>query len=171
MPEVAVLFIGLLLNGLGILGCIVPALPGPLLSWLSLFLFFLLPEHEISATTLFVTGLFMAAVTVLDYVVPILGAKRFGSSREGVIGGTIGIVAGLFFFPPIGIILGPLVGTVVGDLIAGGTFTKALNSGLGSMIGFIVGTSIKLIYSIAVLIMFTIKAGGALTDLFSTWLG
>lgn len=170
MPEIAVLIFGLLLNGLGILGCIVPALPGPLFSWLSLFLFFLLPEHSISTTTLVITGLFMAAVTALDYVVPILGAKKFGSSREGVIGGMIGIVVGLFF-GPIGLILGPLLGTIVGDLIGGGTFTKALNSGLGSMLGFIVGTSVKLIYSITVLIMFTIKAGGALSDLFVTWLG
>lgn len=171
MPEVAVLIIGLLLNGLGILGCIIPALPGPLLSWLSLFLFFLLPEHEISITTLTITGILMAIVTALDYVVPVLGARKFGSSREGVIGGTIGIVVGLFFFPPIGIILGPLVGTIVGDLIAGGTFAKALNSGVGSLIGFVIGTSIKLIYSIAVLVVFTVKAGGALSDLIGTWLG
>lgn len=171
MPEVAVLIAGLVLNGLGIVGCMVPALPGPFISWLSLFLFFLLPEHEVSTTTLAITGLFMAAVTALDYIVPVLGAKKFGSSREGVIGGTIGIVAGLFLFPPVGIILGPLVGTIIGDMIAGGTFTKALNSGIGSLIGFIVGTTIKLIFSISVLIIFTVKAGGALSDLFGTWIG
>lgn len=171
MLEVTVLILGLVINGLGIVGCIVPALPGPFISWLSLFLFFLLPEHEISVTTLLVTGLFMAAVTALDYIVPVLGAKKFGSSKEGVWGGMIGIVVGLFFFPPLGIILGPLVGTVIGDMVAGGTFTKALNSGIGSLIGFLVGTSVKLIFSIVVLILFTIKAGGALSDLFGTWLG
>ncbi len=171
MPEVAVLIIGLVINGLGILGCIVPALPGPFISWCSLLLFYLLPEHEISPTTLIVTGVFMLMVSALDYIVPVLGAKQFGSSKEGILGGMIGIVVGLFFFPPLGIILGPLIGTIVGDLIGGGTFTKALNSGIGSMIGFIVGTSIKLIYSIAVLILFTIKAGGALGELIGTWLG
>jgi uncharacterized protein YqgC (DUF456 family) len=171
MPEVAVLIIGLLLNGLGILGCVIPTLPGPFISWLSLFLFFLLPEHELSTTTLVVTGIFMALVSALDYIVPVLGAKKFGSSREGVIGGMIGIVLGLFFFPPFGIILGPLVGTVIGDIIAGGTFTKALNSGVGSMLGFILGTSIKLIFSITVLVIFTAKAGGAIGQLFTQWLG
>ena len=170
MPEIAVLIIGLLLNGLGILGCIIPALPGPLISWLSLLLFFFLPDHEIGNTTLLVTGIFMLLVTALDYIVPVLGAKKFGSSREGVIGGMIGIVAGLFVFPPFGIILGPLVGTVIGDMIAGGTFTKALNSGFGSLIGFLVGTSIKLIYCIVVLTIFTIKAGGAIGQLFTQWL-
>jgi uncharacterized protein YqgC (DUF456 family) len=171
MPEVGVLIVGLLLNGFGILGCIIPALPGPFISWLSLFLLFLLPEHELSTTTLVVTGIFMAVVTSLDYIVPVLGAKKFGSSREGVIGGMIGIVLGLFFFPPFGIILGPLVGTVIGDIIAGGTFTKALNSGVGSMLGFILGTSIKLIFSITVLVIFTAKAGGAIGQLFTQWLG
>jgi len=171
MPEVAILILGLLLNGLGILGCIIPALPGPFISWLSLFLFFLLPEHELSTTTLVVTGLFMALVTALDYIVPVLGAKKFGSSREGVIGGMIGIVVGLFFFPPFGIILGPLIGTIIGDLFSGGNFSKAFNSGMGSLIGFVVGTSIKLIYCIVVLTLFTIKAGGAIGQLFTTWLG
>lgn len=169
MTEVAILIFGLLLNGLGILGCIVPALPGPLFSWLSLFLFFLLPEREFSTTTLIVSGLAMAIVTALDYIVPVLGAKKFGSSKEGVWGGMIGIVVGLFFFPPIGIILGPLIGTIVGDLLAGGTFTKALNSGIGSLIGFIVGTSIKLVYCIVVLVMFFFRTGDALTSLFSQW--
>ncbi len=169
MTEFSILIIGLILNGLGILGCIVPALPGPFISWCSLLLFFLMPEHSIGTTTLILTGIGMALVSALDYVVPVLGAKKFGSSREGIIGGMIGIVVGLFFFPPIGIILGPLVGTIVGDLIAGGTFVKALNSGVGSLLGFIVGTSIKLVYSITVLILFTFKAGGAIGDLFGQW--
>jgi len=170
MAEVALLITGLILNGFGIVGCIVPVLPGPFISWLSLFLFFFLPDHSIGTWTLVITGVFMAAVTALDYFVPILGAKKFGSSKEGIWGGMIGIVVGLFFFPPIGIILGPLVGTVVGDMIAGGTFTKALNSGVGSLVGFLVGTGVKLIFSIVVLVIFTIKAGGALGEAIGTWI-
>ena len=171
MTEFTILILGLLLNGLGILGCIVPALPGPLFSWCSLLLFFLLPDHEVGTTALIVSAGFMLIVTALDYVVPVLGAKKFGSSRQGIIGGMIGIIVGLFFFPPIGIILGPLVGTIIGDLIAGGTFVKALNSGIGSLLGFIVGTSIKLIYCITVLIIFTFKSGGAIGQLFGQWFG
>lgn len=170
MVEVVILIAGLIINGLGIIGCIVPALPGPFISWLSLFLFFFLPEHDISSTTLIVTGLFMAAVTAMDYIVPVLGAKKFGSSKEGVWGGMIGIVVGLFFFPPIGIILGPLIGTIVGDMLAGGTFTQALNSGVGSLVGFLVGTGVKLTFSIVVLIIFTFRAGSALSDVISTWI-
>jgi len=171
MPEFAILIVGLLLNGLGILGCIIPAIPGPLFSWSSLLLFYFLPDNEVSTTVLIILVILMLIVTALDYVVPVLGAKKFGSSHQGIIGGMIGIVVGLFFFPPIGIILGPLVGTIIGDLIAGGTFVKALNSGVGSLLGFIVGTSIKLAFSISVLILFTIKAGGAIGQLFNQWFG
>lgn len=167
MPEVALLLLGLFLNGLGILGCILPVLPGPLLSWLSLFVFLMLPDTGISTTTLAITGVFMVVISILDYAIPVLGAKRFGSSKEGVWGGMIGVVIGLFFFPPIGIILGPLIGTVMGDLLAGGTFTKALNSGMGSLIGFMVGTAVKLVYCLCIIVVFAIKSGDALCNLFA----
>lgn len=166
-----ILIAGLALNGLGIIGAILPVLPGPLLSWLSLLLFFLLPEHEVGAWTLGITFVLMLAVSAIDLVIPILGAKRFGASREGIVGGSLGIVIGLFFFPPVGIILGPLIGTIVGDMIAGGTFASAFNSGMGSLIGFLVGTSLKLAYSIGIVILFTVKAGSALTQIITTWFG
>lgn len=172
--EIAITLIviaGLVLNGLGIIGCILPVLPGPLLSWLSLLLFYLLPDHGVGTWTLVITFVLMLGVTTIDYVVPLLGAKRFGASREGIIGGMVGIVVGLFFFPPIGIILGPLLGTIAGDLISGGTFAAALNSGMGSLIGFLVGTSIKLVYSIAIVILFTVKAGSAVVGMVETWFG
>ena len=175
MAELAILLLGLLINSIGILGCIIPALPGPAISWCSLLLLYFLPEYEISTTTLVISCIFMLLVTGLDYVVPVLGAKKFGSSRAGVIGGMIGVVVGLILsltgIGAIFIILGPLIGTIVGDLIAGGTFLKALNSGLGSLIGFIVGTSIKLFYSIIVLTLFTITVGGALIEAVGKWLG
>jgi uncharacterized protein YqgC (DUF456 family) len=170
MTELAILLIGLLLNGFGILGCIMPALPGPIISWCSLLLFFLLPVGGIGTAILLITGILMLIVSALDYVIPVLGARKFGSSKQGVWGGTIGIVVGLFFVPW-GILIGPLLGTVIGDLMAGGTFAKALNSGLGSLLGFMVGTSIKLIYCIVVLVIFTIKAGGTFTHLITQWIG
>lgn len=169
MAEVAILVIGLLINGIGILGCIIPALPGPLISWLSLFLFFFLPDYEVGTWTLVISGILMAIVSALDYVIPVLGAKKFGSSREGVIGGVLGVFAGILLTPvisPIAIVLGPLVGTIAGDLLAGGTFKKALNSGMGSLLGFVVGTSIKLLYSTAVLIVFCFIAWDAISKLF-----
>ena len=170
MNEAIILIVGLILHGIGIMGCIVPGIPGPIVSWSSLFLFFLLPGQEIGWVALIIWGLFAAAATALDLMVPVLGAKKFGSSREGIIGGTIGIVVGLFFFPPLGIILGPLFGTIAGDMIAGGNFSKALNSGVGSLLGFIVGTSVKLIFCIALLIFFFTKVGMSIYDVVQQWI-
>lgn len=164
-----VILLGLVLNGMGVIGCVLPVLPGPLLSWLSLLLFLLLPDHAISWGALGFTFGLMALVTAVDLAVPVMGAKRLGASREGMIGGAIGIVVGLFLFPPVGIILGPLVGTIVGDLIAGGTIAAAVNSGVGSLIGFLVGTSVKLAYCIGIVIYFSVKTAGAIGEVVSTW--
>ena len=169
MTETLIIVIGLILHGIGIMGCIVPGIPGPLVSFSSLFLFYLLPGEEVGVLALIIWGLFAAITTGLDLVVPVLGAKKFGSSREGIIGGTIGIFVGLFFFPPLGIILGPLIGTIAGDMIAGGNFSKALNSGMGSLIGFVVGTSIKLAYCVVILIFFFGKVGATVVEAISEW--
>lgn len=165
MTEVLIVLLGLILNGIGIMGCIVPGIPGPLVSFSSLLLFFLIPGMEVGTFALIIWGLFAVAGSAVDMVVPVLGAKKFGSSREGIIGGSLGIIVGLFFFPPFGIILGPLVGTIVGDMIAGGNFKKALNSGMGSLLGFLVGTTMKLIYCVAVLMFFFGKAGYTIYEL------
>jgi uncharacterized protein YqgC (DUF456 family) len=168
--TIAIIIIaGLVLNGLGIIGCILPVLPGPLLSWLSLLLFLLLPDHSIGHGTLGITFGLMALVTAIDLAVPVMGAKRFGASREGMIGGAIGIVVGLFMFPPVGIILGPLIGTIVGDLIAGGTIVAAVNSGVGSLVGFLMGTAVKLAYCIGIVIYFSVKTAGAMADMVASW--
>lgn len=162
--EWLLIVLGFLLNGLGILGCVVPGLPGPILSWLSLLVFIFIPEQGIGWLTLTITGVLMAIITILDYWIPILGAKKFGSTREGIIGGTLGIFVGLFFLPPIGIIIGPLVGTIIGDLVAGKDLSSAFNSGVGALLGFVVGTLIKLGYCIGVLVLFSVKGGSVLWD-------
>jgi uncharacterized protein YqgC (DUF456 family) len=170
MTETFIIIIGLILHGIGIMGCIIPGIPGPLVSFSTLFLFYLMPGEDLGTIALVIWGLFATAAAGLDLVVPVLGAKKFGSSREGIIGGMIGIVVGLFFFPPLGIILGPLIGTVTGDMVAGGNFSKALNSGMGSLLGFIVGTSIKLVYCIIILIFFFGKVGATVIETISEWI-
>jgi uncharacterized protein YqgC (DUF456 family) len=162
--EWLLIIIGFLLNGLGILGCVVPGLPGPILSWASLLVFLLIPGADIGWLTLTFTGVIIAIITLLDYYIPILGAKKFGSTRQGMIGGTIGIVVGLFVLPPIGIIIGPLAGTIIGDLMAGKDLDAAFKSGMGALLGFVAGTLIKLGYCIGVLVLFSVKGGSILWD-------
>ncbi len=73
-----------------------------------------------------------------------MGNRRFGGSRWGTVGSALGVVAGLFF-APWGIILGPFLGAVIGELLSGTAAQLALKAGFGSFIGFLVGTVAKLI--------------------------
>ncbi len=128
----------------GIAGCILPVIPGPPLSWAGLLLLHWTRFAQFSATFLLVMACLAIAVTVLDYVIPVWGTKKFGGSKAGMWGATIGIFAGIFFFPPVGIIIGPFIGAVLGEIIAGKESGSALKAGLGSFVGFLLSTGLKL---------------------------
>jgi len=91
-------------------------------------------------------ALIAIGVTVLDYIVPIWGTKKYGATKYGTWGSMIGLVLGLFI-PPVGIIIGPFIGALVGELIYGRRTNEALRSGYGALIGFLLGTGLKLITS------------------------
>jgi uncharacterized protein len=131
----------------GILGCVLPLLPGPPLSYIGLLLLHFTEKHHFSTQFLLIWAVVTIIVYLLDYAIPVWGTKRFGGSRRGMWGSVIGLVVGLFFFPPFGIIVGPFLGAVVGELTAGKNSGAALRSGFGSFIGFLLGTLMKLIAS------------------------
>ncbi len=139
--------IGILCLLLGLLGGILPVLPGPPLSYLALLLLHFTDRYQFSSRFLLIWGVITAVVFVLDYLIPIWGTKKFGGSKQGVWGSMIGLILGLFLLPPIGIIIGPFAGAVIGELIAGKDHSAALRAGLGSFIGFLLGTLLKLIVS------------------------
>jgi len=145
--DFILLGIGVVLIVIGLLGCILPIIPGPPISFVGLIMLQLTDKGDFSTNFLLIMGFLAVFVTVLDYIVPIWGTKRFGGSKAGVWGSTIGLVVGLFFFPPIGIILGPLVGAIVGESMRGTEFKDSLRAGMGSLLGFLLGTGIKLISS------------------------
>lgn len=146
MDYVLIIFGALLMIG-GILGGVLPVLPGPPLSYAGLLLLHFTERYQFTPRFLLIWGVVTAVVYLLDYAIPAWGTKRFGGSRRGVWGSIIGLVIGLFFFPPFGIIIGPFLGAVVGELSAGKTSDAAFRSGFGSFIGFILGTLMKLIAS------------------------
>jgi len=142
-----VLFIvaGLLIL-LGAIGSLLPVLPGPPLAWSGILFVHFSSSVQFTAKFLVITAIVMIIVTVLDYFIPIWGTKRFGGTRAGVVGCTLGLVVGLFF-GPLGIILGPFIGALIGELAVNQKeFKKALKSATGSFVGFIVGTGLKLIF-------------------------
>ena len=139
-----------LLALLGIAGCIVPALPGTLLSYGGLLCAYFTSYSHMSPAALWIWLAACILVSIADYILPAWMTKRFGGSRAGSIGATVGVFEGFFFLPPVGIILGPFLGAVVGELLHDrNDRAKALRVGFGS---FIVGTGIKLIVSIGILV-------------------
>ena len=131
----------------GILGAVLPVIPGPPLSYVGLLLLHFTERFQFSAKFLIIWAIITAAIYALDIIIPAWGTKKFGGSKRGVWGSIIGIFIGLFLFPPFGIIVGAFLGAVVGELTAGKDSGDALKSGFGSFIGFLTGTLLKLITS------------------------
>ncbi|MBG7630555.1 MAG: DUF456 domain-containing protein, partial [Bacteroidetes bacterium] len=88
-------------------------------------------------------------ITIIDYIIPAMGTKKFGGTRYGVIGTMVGLILGLFFFPPLGIIIGPFVGAFIGEMINDSKDSgKALKAAFGSFIGFLTSTFLKFIAAV-----------------------
>ncbi len=139
--------LGVLLLVAGIAGCVLPALPGPQLSYAALLALHFTTGHQLSNKLLVTWAVVVVAVTLIDYLVPVWGAKKFGASRRGVWGSVIGLILGLFIFPPFGIIIGPFAGAVIGELTSGKESGPAMKAGFGSFVGFMTGVMLKLIVS------------------------
>lgn len=142
--DIFLIIIGALLLLTGLVGCIVPALPGVPLSYAALWILHLTDKVQFGWKFLLIWGVVTIVVQVLDYVVPAWGTKYVGGTKMGVWGSTIGLIVGLFL-GPWGIIIGPFIGAVVFELIKNPDFKVALKSGFGSFLGLLFGTVIKLI--------------------------
>ena len=142
--EIFLLVIAFLLMLIGVIGCIVPGLPGTPIAYLGLWIAQATERVDFSWQFLLVWGIVMVVVSVLDYVVPAWGTKHYGGTRYGVWGSTLGVFVGLFFGAA-GVILGPLVGAVLGEMLSGKALSEALKAGWGSFVGILFGTVIKLI--------------------------
>lgn len=131
----------------------VPVIPGPPLSFAGLLILHFTQFAEYSKTLLLILGSVSIIVAVFDYLVPIWGTKKFGGSKYGIRGATIGLIVGLFFGPP-GIIIGPFIGAVLGELSYKNDFNYAMRAGLGSLIGFMAGIGLKLAVSLVITFYF-----------------
>jgi len=143
MSDYILLILGILLMILGIIGCLVPVLPGPPFSFLGLILLHFTRFGDFTNLALITLGAIAVIVTVLDYIVPVWGTKRFGGSKYGTRGATVGLIIGIFL-GPMGIILGPLIGAFVGEMIFKDDIRYAFRAGFGSLLGFLTGIGLKL---------------------------
>ncbi len=160
MTSVTVILIaaGLILALVGIIGCILPFVPGPPLSFLSLIILSWAKHWEpFSFTFLLTMGILTLLLTVLDYIIPASGAKRYGASKEGIWGSVIGMPLGLIFFPPWGIILGGVAGAFLGEIISGKKGNKALQASWGVLLGYFTTVGLKLLFCSVVLFFYLSK--------------
>ena len=129
----------------GVAGCVIPIIPGPLLSFASVLCAYLCSYTAIPTATVFVWLGVTVAVSVMDYVLPSYMARRFGGTKAGSNGALAGMVIGMIFFNIAGVVFGPFVGAVVGELLHDSRDKKhALKVGFGSFLSFVVGTGVKL---------------------------
>ena len=142
--DIFLLILAFLCLLVGIIGCIVPGLPGVPIAYAGLWIAQATEKVDFSWQFLLIWGLVTIAVSVLDYIVPAWGTKKFGGTKFGVWGSTIGVFVGLFF-GAVGVIVGPLAGAILGELIGGKQMSEALKAGWGSFIGLLFGTILKLI--------------------------
>ncbi|MCO7724810.1 DUF456 domain-containing protein [Myroides odoratimimus] len=147
--EYVLLLISILLLAGGLIGSILPALPGLPLSWVGILCLYLTKGVEMDHPILWVSFVVMIAISILDYIIPAQGTKKFGGSKYGVWGTNIGLVVGIFAPIPLGFIIGPFIGALVGELIYNSKEKgRALRAATGSLIGFLVSTFMKVVVSI-----------------------
>jgi uncharacterized protein YqgC (DUF456 family) len=145
--DTILIIVGGILLIIGFLGGILPVIPGPPVSYLGILSLHFTDQYHLSNEVLLWDAGLAVFVMLLDFIIPMIGSKHFGASKYGVWGCGIGALLGAIFFPPFGIILGPFVGGVAGELINGEAMQKAIRAGFGAFLGFLAGTFIKLVAS------------------------
>jgi uncharacterized protein YqgC (DUF456 family) len=141
--DIALWVVAVILIVVGVLGTVLPALPGAILVFAGVVLAAWIDGFtRISGVTLGVLGALTLIAWVIDYVAAAAGAKRVGASRAAIVGAAIGTVLGIFT-GLVGLIFMPLVGAAVGELIARGDLLRAGKVGLATWIGMVIGTIAK----------------------------
>ncbi len=155
--DIILILIAALFIILGILGSFLPILPGPITSWVGLLIVHFTDAIPMNAAFLVITFIVAALIWILDYIIPAIGTKRFGGSKYGMVGTTIGLIVGILAPIPGGIIIGPFFGALIGELINKNDSKTAVKAAFGSFIGFITSTFLKFIVAIIFLGLFVGK--------------
>jgi uncharacterized protein len=138
----------------GLAGTVLPALPGLPLMFCGMLLGAWAGDFkEISVWTIIFLAILMLISVAVDFLASLYGAKRVGASKKAIIGAALGTLGGLFFNIP-GLILGPFIGAVAGEMIDGKEWRAATKTGFGTWLGLAIGTALKLALAVAMLGIF-----------------
>lgn len=153
-----IIIVVILLLLAGMAGTVVPFIPGIPLMFIGIAAYGWYDNFQtIDAQYLIVLACLTLLSVFMDYLSTMLGAKYFGSTKQGTWGALIGTVIGLFLFPPIGIIAGPFVGAIIGESMAGKDSRAALKVALGTVAGLFTGMIFNVILAIGMALSFIIK--------------
>jgi uncharacterized protein YqgC (DUF456 family) len=153
--DTFLLISGLLLVIAGVVGSVVPVLPGPSLGWVGVLLLYLTEPVPMDRWKLILGFIIALVVTVLDYIIPAMGTKKYGGTRFGMWGTVIGLIVGLILPVPLGFLLGAFAGAYIGEILHDSKDTKrALRAAYGSFVGFLSSTFLKLVVSIGFVVWF-----------------
>lgn len=145
--ETLLIILGALCILAGFIGSLLPVVPGLPFSYVGLLLLQFTSAAPFTWKFFAVWALIVVVIMVLDNIIPVYGAKKYGGSPFGVWGSILGLVIG-FFFPPIGLIVGPIAGAFLGEMIGGKTSDQAFRAAWGSFMGFMASTLLKVIASV-----------------------
>jgi uncharacterized protein YqgC (DUF456 family) len=156
--DLLLIGIGFILMLAGIIGSFLPVLPGVPVSWLGLVCLYLAPSLPFDWVFIIITAVVAIALYILDYIIPAMGTKKFGGSKAGAWGTTIGLVVGIIAPIPFGILIGPFLGALIGELVFNQTEgKKAFTAAFGSFLGFLASTFMKFFATLVYLGIFIYK--------------
>ncbi len=161
--DIVLIIIGFILCLIGIIGSVLPVLPGPPLGWIGLLCLELTDAIPNNYWFLGITFVIAIGIFLLDYMMPAISTKKFGGSKAGAIGAIIGLIVGLLSPIPFGFLIGPFVGAFIGEIVFNKTKgPQALKAAFGAFLGFIASTFMKLLVSFFFL-------GFFIWDVISNW--
>jgi uncharacterized protein len=165
--DMILLILGFVCVIVGVFGSFLPVLPGPIISWIGLLLLYLTKKVENNYWVLGITLFIVMIISILDYLIPAKGTKKFGGSSYGIWGTNIGMIIGIFVPIPLGFIVGAFVGAFVGELLYNSQDkNRALKAATGSLLGFLASSFMKFVVCIVLLGWFLLIVWNNKTFLF-----
>ncbi len=157
MLEVIALIVAIIFFMIGLLGTLLPVLPGPLMIWLAMLIYgFIAGFDKLGLYFMLAQAALALMVMGVDYLFTALGSRYFGGSKAAFWGAAGGLLIGIFFFP-IGLIIGPFLGAALADLLFRRRTDQALRSGVGASLGFLSALPIKLLIEAVMIVWFIVR--------------
>ncbi len=155
--DILLISIAVILILIGIIGSIVPIIPGPPITFCGLLLVHFISKQPFTIEFLVILGVLAVLSAIIDNVLPVYATKKFNGSKKGVWGSAVGLIIGLFFFPPFGIIIGPMAGAFFGEIIDGKAPNDSFKPAFGSFIGFLSSIFLRFALSIVMAYYFVVE--------------